>query len=323
MNYYVTRNGQTYGPYPEDVVRKYVSEGSMLATDLARTESMSNLVPLGQLLSKDQPAPLPHVPESVSPPVPPTTPAAAPAHRTLMNYYVARNGQTYGPYSEETVRKYLSEGSMQTGDMGRTDAMPNWAPLSQILGPAPGAPSPAYSAPPPAYNPQQFSGPAAAGTNSPPSLHWAIVLVIAAFTSGLFITIWGFIEANWIRTIDPASKAVRDLAIGVFFPIIGLVIFVIMLFAGGAASQLDSPSVALVGSIATGALILSALGLVGCIFTIKAFFGMRDSMERHYNTVEPINLRLSGVMTFFFNVLYFQYHMSRIADWKRTGVLHS
>jgi hypothetical protein len=44
-------------------------------------------------------------------------------------------------------------------------------------------------------------------------------------------------------------------------------------------------------------------------------------MERYYNTVEPINLRLSAVMTLFFNVLYFQYHMTRIADWKQTGVL--
>jgi hypothetical protein len=44
-------------------------------------------------------------------------------------------------------------------------------------------------------------------------------------------------------------------------------------------------------------------------------------MLRYYNSTEPINLRLSAVMTFFFNTLYFQYHMSRIADWKRTGYL--
>ena len=37
--------------------------------------------------------------------------------------------------------------------------------------------------------------------------------------------------------------------------------------------------------------------------------------------MEPINLRLSGVMTFFFNILYFQYHFTRIAEWKRTGML--
>ena len=53
-----------------------------------------------------------------------------------MNYYVARNGQTYGPYSEETIRKYLTEGSMLATDLGHTDSMPNWAPLGQILGPS-------------------------------------------------------------------------------------------------------------------------------------------------------------------------------------------
>jgi hypothetical protein len=48
---------------------------------------------------------------------------------------------------------------------------------------------------------------------------------------------------------------------------------------------------------------------------------MRDALVEYYNTVEPINLRLSGVMTFFFSFLYFQYHFSRIANWKRTGYL--
>jgi hypothetical protein len=44
-------------------------------------------------------------------------------------------------------------------------------------------------------------------------------------------------------------------------------------------------------------------------------------MLNYYNSVEPINLQLSGAMTFFFGIFYLQYHMSRIARWKRTGVL--
>jgi hypothetical protein len=32
-----------------------------------------------------------------------------------------------------------------------------------------------------------------------------------------------------------------------------------------------------------------------------------------------VGLRLSAAMTFFFNILYFQYHLSRIAQWKKTG----
>ena len=244
-----------------------------------------------------------------------------------MNYYVARNGQTYGPYSEETVRKYLTDGSMQASDMGRTDAMPNWAPLSQILSIGAASTSSPFAPPPPAYagQPQPVMGQSGAGLNVPPSLHWAIILVIAVFTSGLFITIWAFIQANWIRSIDPASKAIRDLIIGSVFPILGAIAAGIFLVATGVATglawQLDNPSLAVLGSMASGFLIMIMLGIVGLIFTLKCFFGMKASMERYYNSTEPINLRLSGVMTLFFNVFYLQYHMTRIADWKRTGVL--
>jgi hypothetical protein len=48
---------------------------------------------------------------------------------------------------------------------------------------------------------------------------------------------------------------------------------------------------------------------------------MRQSLVTYYNMTEPIGLRLSGVMTFFFSTLYFQHHFSRIGDWKRTGIL--
>jgi hypothetical protein len=41
----------------------------------------------------------------------------------------------------------------------------------------------------------------------------------------------------------------------------------------------------------------------------------------YYNSVEPIQLSLSGALTFFFGVFYLQYHMSRIAHWKKTGIL--
>jgi hypothetical protein len=226
-----------------------------------------------------------------------------------MNYYVARNGQTYGPYSEETVRKYLSEGSMQASDMARSDAMPSWTPLAQLLGLA------ASPAPPPVY------APPLSGANQPPSLHWAIVLVVAAFSSGLFITVWAFIQANWIKSIDPASRATRDLIFGIVFPIAGIIVFIPLAAVGGMKLSSDTSSVVGMGSIGTGLMVFFALIVVGFIFNLKAFFGMRDSMLRYYNSTEPINLHLSPIMTFFFNVLYLQYHMTRIADWKRTGTL--
>ena len=67
--------------------------------------------------------------------------------------------------------------------------------------------------------------------------------------------------------------------------------------------------------------IVMLLGLVSAVVWLVAIFGMRGSLVRYYNSVEPMGLKLSGAMTFFFNILYLQYHLSRIANWKKTGVL--
>jgi hypothetical protein len=60
--------------------------------------------------------------------------------------------------------------------------------------------------------------------------------------------------------------------------------------------------------------------LAGGILMICGHFSLKNALEEYYNSVEPINLQLSGVMTFFFNVIYFQYHLSKIRQWKMTGV---
>lgn len=70
---------------------------------------------------------------------------------------------------------------------------------------------------------------------------------------------------------------------------------------------------------------MSGLGgvliIVGVICLIVSVFKIKDAMEEYYNTVEDIGLSLSGAMTFFFSVIYIQYHINRIARWKKTGVL--
>ncbi len=73
-------------------------------------------------------------------------------------------------------------------------------------------------------------------------------------------------------------------------------------------------------SVVAGLLrLLGVIPAVVCV--IIGHFNMKDSIEQHYNRVEPIGLRMSGVMTFFFNLFYFQYHFARIAEMKRTGIV--
>ena len=61
--------------------------------------------------------------------------------------------------------------------------------------------------------------------------------------------------------------------------------------------------------------------LAGGVLMICGHFSLKNALEDYYNRVEPINLQLGGGMTFFFNVFYFQYHLSKIREWKKTGVL--
>jgi hypothetical protein len=65
-------------------------------------------------------------------------------------------------------------------------------------------------------------------------------------------------------------------------------------------------------------------GSYGFVWSIRWFvrlvarFIFRSELLQHFNTVEPIGLQLSGVMTFFFGGLYFQYHFNRINEIKRS-----
>jgi hypothetical protein len=227
-----------------------------------------------------------------------------------MLYTVSRNGQTYGPYTLEDLQRYVASGNVLLTDLAKSDEMPEWLPVSQILG-APAAAIPPHAAFPPAYT----AIPTAATPGAydpPPNLNWVLLMVITFFTCSLFAYIWSIVLSAWMNRVAPASK---QLYLGISVVVFGLVIEVANShhtmhstfdYSNGWHSQMyrENP-------------IISVLQLCWLGLLIYARFNMRNWMERYYNTVEPMGLRLSGVMTFFFGGLYFQYHMNRINDVKR------
>jgi hypothetical protein len=223
-----------------------------------------------------------------------------------MNYFISRGGQQYGPYALPDLQNYLAQGSIQYSDLARTDTMSEWLPLSQILQ------QPLQAAP---------VAPATPGRTGPipPSLHWALVLLLGMVT-GLFTTIWMFIQSSFIKKIDPQSKATMLYALGLVAVLVGSVIAVI--FGVLLAPRFQNEDTSAVGLGIGLGMTMFVIILAGAALFIAGAFSIRSSMLHYYNTVEPINLRLSGVMTFFFNTLYFQYHFSRIAQWKETGIIY-
>jgi hypothetical protein len=130
---------------------------------------------------------------------------------------------------------------------------------------------------------------AVAAPPRPPSLHWAVVLVLWLPTLGILPLVMMFRQAFWAHRADPSCKAPGILALGL---IVGLTPVAIII-AGG-----DDP--ALLGAAALFRLVWAGL-------FIWTYFKMRDVIEQTYG------VSLSGLMTFFFNIFYFQYHLRRIA----------
>jgi hypothetical protein len=205
-----------------------------------------------------------------------------------MNYTIKRDLQEYGPYTLAELQRYVATGNVLLTDLCKSEGMADWVAVSQVIGTIPvpqAAAAPAAAAVP--YVPQY---------PPPPSLHWGLVLGIDIITCFLFGWVWAVVQASWVRKVQPESKAIVYYAVALTL----FAFAVIMRVSGSQETQ------------AVGSLV----NLVGAVFWFVAAFSMKNSLEEHYNTAEPIALRLSGVMTFFFNVIYFQYHFTEINEMK-------
>jgi hypothetical protein len=207
-----------------------------------------------------------------------------------MGYLVKRGDQNFGPYSLTDLQRYVQSGNVLLDDLTQSEGITDWVPVRQVLGDIPITTS----------TPTTMTAvtPAAELVPLPPNLHWAILLVINILTRNLFNLIWALVLANWSRKLSGDNKA---LVLVAMYPA-GMI-------AGMIALSVRVPAVG-------GVLILA--GLVVYLFGI---FAIREAMEDYYNSRENIGLKLSGVMTFFFSSVYLQYHVNRIALWKKTGVL--
>lgn len=313
MKAYVKRDEKQYGPYPIEDIRGYVESGQVVGSDLCRADDSSDWCTVSNFLASC-PAELPPIPPaSVEESPLPSSAAASPNSNfnvpanpeyngaAAEAIYVSRQGQQYGPWMQEEVRSYVAQGNLLMSDMARTGTTQSWAPLSTILA----APRPPLS------DPQGSKFP------SPPNLHWVLLALIMFFTTGLFGGVWLFVQSVWIKKINSRSMSTTCLALGVLAACIAAPLELGGLISGafgfGARDGISYPIVAVI----VGGLV----GLAAPVFFLSGLFSMKRSLEAYYNHVEPIGLELNSALVIFFNVFYFQYHMTRIADWKRTGIL--
>ncbi|WP_263382369.1 DUF4339 domain-containing protein [Granulicella arctica] len=216
-----------------------------------------------------------------------------------MTYQISRDGQEFGPYSLSDVQRYVGTGNILLTDLARAEGSTDWLPVSQVIGTI-------------AVAQPQAAVPYAAMPQYPdaPNLHWALVLLFGFLSCGIFIIVWEFIQTSWMKRVQPDTKALLyNIAYVALWGLnIAFSIGNVAITASNRAGAIGSP---LMSSIS----LLITLGYIVLLIVYR--FAMRSSMEKHFTTVEPIGLTLSGVMTFFFGCLYFQYHFNRINEIKR------
>ncbi len=226
---------------------------------------------------------------------------------------ISRNGQTYGPYTLEDLGRYVASGHILLSDLARADDSTDWVPVSQFL---PNVPSPAQPIAPGTYAPPLYS---TAALNSPPNLHWALVLLFDLLTCSFFQIIWNLVISSWFRKVSPASRA---LPLYIAATVLLIVQFVTGQIAG-IARTMHGFGPYTVSTTRTvwfhgGAFALYAVIALACwVVRLLARFTFRAELERHYNTVEPLGLSVNPVLTFFFGGIYLQSVMNEINGRRR------
>ena len=239
-----------------------------------------------------------------------------------MKYYIQRQLNEYGPYTLADLQRYLAQGSILLTDLTRSEGMTEWVPVSQVIGniPIPVAVPPGQYQPYGGAAPNAQAGYGAApayGTSGtvysaptmplgavPTEFHWGLVLLFSVLTCSLFGWAWLFVEAAYVRKVDHESK-------GVLFSVLAFISAFLGWFMYALSRAWDGQPTPMSGVFL----------FAGFMLYLVAIFQIRSDLEDYYNVMEPINLKVNGVMTFFFGILYLQHHLSRVAQWKKTGVL--
>ncbi len=221
-----------------------------------------------------------------------------------MQYHVSRKGQTYGPYTLEDLQRYVASGNILPTDLAKSDEMSDWLPVAQILGTQ--SPAPPLGATAPPYPPVPYANPSGIDYPDPPNLPWGLLLLIDFITCGIFQVIWNIIIAFWARRIQPQSTALY------------YYIAAVVLTCANVGSSFGNVLAAVHHEPVHPNIIGLILTLATWVVRLIARFNLRGTLEQHYNGPEPLGLRLSGVMTFFFGGIYFMYKLNSINEIKQS-----
>ena len=133
-----------------------------------------------------------------------------------MNYQLQRQGQTFGPYTLDDLRRYLASGNVQADDLVQSEEMTDWLPVAQVLGPM------ALPTLPPSqlYSSQAY--PSQADTYAEPQIERFQYFPVSVFkfmilslvTLGIYEVYWAY--KQWVRIKADTGESMLPWARAIF-----------------------------------------------------------------------------------------------------------
>ena len=217
-----------------------------------------------------------------------------------MNYRVKRGEELYGPYSLSDLQRYVQSGHVLRDDLTQSEGMTDWIPVSQVLGTVP---IPATATAGGFSNSTAYAEEAQPPLVSlPPNLPWWVLALLCLFTRQVINFIWALVQANWARKLSGSNT---PLVLVAMYPAAMITGLVVMAINKGNSDFKE-----------LGTLLIFA----GAIFYLFGIFSIKSAMEGYYNSRENIYMQLSPVMTFFFGIIYIQFHINDIARSKKRSL---
>lgn len=213
-----------------------------------------------------------------------------------MTYRIARNGQTFGPYTEAEVRQYLQSGNILLSDLAQIEGTIDWVPVMELF---PLAEAAQARPPMPAQSGSLALFP------DPPDLPWWLALIFGLFTGGLFFIAWDIVQAAWLKRVQPASNA------------LALYIALAVVYLMRLPANWETLNYNLLGGPPVG----QHHGFLMFLVWLGLFIASRTVVRRdlllHFNGPEPIGLQLNAFLVYLLGGVYLQFHFNRINELKR------
>jgi uncharacterized membrane protein YidH (DUF202 family) len=205
-------------------------------------------------------------------------------------WWLGRAGAPAGPYAEAQILAWLADGTTTPDDLAWREGMPEWRSLRDLF-PEAAASAPPFSAPPTAQTVDLAIPP-------PTGPHWLWLVLITVVTFGIGMWIWSFVQASWVKRIDPRNRSG-----GWLLAAIGCI--AVDFFLRLPMTMANAPS----GTTHVLGLLTIAIKLSQLVFFYIAVFSMSESMRR---VLPKHGLRpeIGGIILFFFSTLYLQAQMN-------------